>query len=243
MLRKISYRAQQLVTHSLGSCQVLPPRPEQIKVPYARGKVFIPECWMGPRRAGTWCNSTINFNGAALWAWPCKEGSTSTGTIHKQLSKKPGSTKKARNSSYCLCYTSLPPVKWSKTLCLQLPGLTPPPDPPSSGISSGSDEPNHPPHTSRAPSRFPDCSLLWADYNSRFGTAVSSVSYSRTPILRPFCCSVIASPSRVHRKKCLCNENTAEELECPSNGKLDSSPTSLPVDTAEGKDNLPGVMS
>lgn len=98
MFSKISYRAQQLVTHSLGSCQVLPPRPEQIKVPYARGKVLIPECWMGPRRAGTWCNSTISFNGAALWAWPCKEGSTSTGTVHKQLSKKPASTKKARNS-------------------------------------------------------------------------------------------------------------------------------------------------
>lgn len=142
MFGKISYRAQQLVTYSLGSCQVLPPWPKQIKVPYARGKVFIPECWMGPQRAGTWCNSTISFNGAALWVWPCKEGST-TGTVHKQLSKNPCSTEKARNSSYCLCYTSLTLVKWNKTLCPQLPRLTPP-DPPSSGISSGSDESNHP---------------------------------------------------------------------------------------------------
>lgn len=86
MFRKISYRAQQPGTYSIGSCQVLPPRPKQIKVPYARGKVFIPECWMGPRRAGTWCNSTISVNGAALWVWPCKEGSTA-GTVHKQLRK------------------------------------------------------------------------------------------------------------------------------------------------------------
>lgn len=243
MFRKISYRAQQLVTYSFGRCQLLPPRPKQIKVPYARGKVFIPECWMGPRQAGTWCNSTISFNGAALWAWPSKEGSTSTGTIDKQLSKKPGFKKKARNSSYCLCHTSLTLVKWSKILCPQLPRLTPPPDPPSSGISSGSDEPNHPPQVSRASSRFPDCFLLRADYNSRFGTAVSLSYYSRTRILRLFCCSIIASPSRVHRKKWLCNENTAEQLECPSKGKLDSSPTSLPVNTGEGKDNLPGVMS
>lgn len=223
MFGKISYRAQQLVTYSLGSCQVLPPWPKQIKVPYARGKVFfIPECWMGPRRAGTWCNSTISFNGTALWVWPCKEGST-TGTVHKQLSKNPRSTEKARNSSYCLCYTSLTLVKWSKTLCPQLPRLTPP-DPPSSGISSGSDESNTLYRVSRAPSRFPDCFLLPADYNSRFGTADSSVNYSRTLTLRPLCCSVFASPSRVHRKKCLHNENTAEELECPSNGKRDNSP-------------------
>lgn len=70
-----------------------------------------------------------------------------------------------------------------------------------------------------------------------------SVNSSRTPILRLFCCSVITSPSRVHRKKCLHNENTAEQWECPSKGKLDSSPTCLPVNTGEGKDNLPGVMS
>lgn len=164
MFGKISYRAQQLVTYSLGSCQVLPPWPKQIKVPYARGKVFfIPECWMGPRRAGTWCNSTISFNGTALWVWPCKEGST-TGTVHKQLSKNPRSTEKARNSSYCLCYTSLTLVKWSKTLCPQLPRLTPP-DPPSSGISSGRDESNTLYRVSKAPSRFPDCFLLPADYN------------------------------------------------------------------------------
>lgn len=198
---------------------------------------------MGPRRAGTWCNGTISFNGAALWAWPSKEGSTSTGTIHKQLSKKPGFKKKARNSSYCLCYTGLTLVKWSKILCPQLPRLTPPPDPPSSGISSGSDEPNHPPQVSRASSRFPNAS--YSKLITRAGLALlfPSVNSSRTPILRLFCCSVTTSPSRVHRKKCLHNENTAEQLECPSKGKLDSSPTCLPVNTGEGKDNLPGVMS
>lgn len=176
-----------------------------------------------------------------LWVWPCKEGST-TGTVHKQLSKKPGFTKKARNSSYCLCYTSLTLVKWSKTPCPQLPRLTPPPDPPSAGISSGSDESNHPPQVSRAPSRFPSCPLLRADYNSRFDTAVSSVNYSWTPTLRPSCCSVTASPSRAHRKECLCNENTAEEFGMPQQWKARQL-SSLPVNTGEGKDNLPGVMS
>lgn len=106
------------------------------------------------------------------------QGGDTTGTIHKQLGKKTGFTKKARNSSYCLCYISLTLVKRSKTLCPQLPRPTPPADPPSSGISS--DEPNYPAQVSRAPSRFPDCFLLQGDYNSRFGTAVSSVNSSGT---------------------------------------------------------------
>lgn len=48
---------------------------------------------MRPRQARTWCNSTISVNGAALWVWPGKEGST-TGTVHKQLSKNQASQRK-----------------------------------------------------------------------------------------------------------------------------------------------------
>lgn len=190
-------------------------------------------------RAGTWCNSTISVNGAALWAWPCKEGSP-TGTVHKQLSKNPRSTEKARNSSYCLCYASLTLVKWSKTLCPQLLRLTPP-DPPSSGISSGSDESNHPLQVSRAPSRFPDCFLLPADYNSRFGTPDSSVNYSRTHpqtlVLLSYC-----QPFKSSQEEVPVQWEHCRGVGMPQQWKARQL-SSLPVNTGEGKDNLPGVMS
>lgn len=138
MFRKISYRAQQLVTYCLGSCQVLPPWPEQSRCLMQEEKSSYLSAEWDHGGLGHDATAPLVLMGLLSGRDPARRGAQ-PGPYTNSL-VKPGFTKKARNSSYCLCHTSLTLVKWSKTPCPQLPRLTPP-DPPSSGTSSGSDEP------------------------------------------------------------------------------------------------------
>lgn len=231
MFRKISYRAQQLVTYSWGSCQVLPPWPEQIKVPYARGKVFIPECWMGPLRAGAWCNSTISVNGAALWVWPCKEG-TQPAPYTNSLVKKQASQRKQEIALIVFAISVLHLLNEAKPFVHSSPGRHL--------------QQTHPAQASAVMN--PTTLHRWAEHPAGFQTA----SYSRVittagwallspqwiplelPPLRPLCC-------------CSQEEVPVQWKHCRGAGMPQQwkarQLSSLPVNTGEGKDNLPGVMS